>query len=1052
MLPDNNLLFEHILQSSTEAISFFTVEGICLLASRVFIERAGGVDIVGKGIVAITANVTALDEFQRALQQALPSHAPVLFKCNDGPFMVGIEAENWMSVVRNHNGLPEGVMIVTRDVSSLVILAEVGQLAQQQIPECEVFGAVCTRISRLVSMTSTKVVKWDKGTNDIIVLAGQNLSEVGTYKVDDHTLSGLAMRKSEPVVVNNISDNATAPLHPGLAAYNIRSAISVPIFVGGEVWGALTGHSSSTHVFLEKEVRFMQSVASTLGSVVEHHIAEQELVKQNRYLEEILNHAPLGICYLNRQLVLEFYNECYARIMKIQPGAMVGRPLVDLVGQDVMDKVALERSKVLDGEVRTYETLLPFKEPIGPKHVRYTYIPSRDRTGEVIGYVAIQEDLTMRVQMENERQRLLASLESERSMLRSVLQSMNEGLVIFDGNGSVILLNDAFRELFHLSRDYKISHIRELRDHFSARSIDGRLLLADDLPSMRVFNGETFSGYELRVYPKGRDEAICALYNGFSLRDNEGNVLLGTLTVRDVTGMRHAQEVLAASEARFRTLYSAGIVGVCFCSNDGYLLEANEAFLTMLDRHSEELKDKGLHCSQVLAPGSEAAYSRLHTELELYGYCGAFEQVFVTSTGEFVPVLAGGTRLAVEPSVSVIYAVNISEVKRLERELVRSQKLESVGRLAGGIAHDFNNLLSVILGYTETLLTADYIDPQEVAPLQAINHAAERAADLVRQLLAFARRQAVDPAPCDVNSVITDLTVILVPLLGEKVDMKLDLSAQPCRTNVPAQQIEQLVTNLATNARDAMPGGGLLVIETSLQPEWDVPSFMQTVRPQSDKWVRISVRDTGVGMTDTVHTRVFEPFFTTKPLGKGTGLGLSICYGIAKQWDGEITIDSKPGEGTVVNVYLPMLENVVNEVHAHEQPTTEYAPNISRSQRILVVEDEDTVRRIVVQTLTRSGFEVHQASDGLEAMQLLSDPAEKFDLLLTDIVMPAMTGIELAERIAELRPNLVVIYMSGYAAEIVGDGTPLPESAVLLRKPFSLSSLLRTVNDQLANS
>jgi CheY-like chemotaxis protein len=249
-----------------------------------------------------------------------------------------------------------------------------------------------------------------------------------------------------------------------------------------------------------------------------------------------------------------------------------------------------------------------------------------------------------------------------------------------------------------------------------------------------------------------------------------------------------------------------------------------------------------------------------------------------------------------------------------------------------------------------------------------------------------------------------------------------------------------------------MPNGGLLVVETSLQPESDVPLFMQTVRPQSDKWVRISVRDTGIGMNDTVHTRVFEPFFTTKPLGKGTGLGLSICYGIAKQWDGEITIDSKPGEGTVVNVYLPMLENVASEAEAKEPPTTEYDSNLSRSQRILVVEDEDTVRRIVVQTLKRSGFVVDEASDGLEALQLLSDPAEYFDLLLTDIVMPAMTGIELAERMAELRPKLVVIFMSGYAAEIVDDGTPLPESAVLLRKPFSLSSLLRTVSDKLATS
>ncbi len=1051
MLPDDTRLLEHMLQTSSDAISFFTLDGICIRANAVFLHGTSERDMVGRRLTDLVDDDRCMDEFRRAVQQSLLTKAAVIVRLDFTPFMTGIEPESWLSVICDGDESPSCAMIVSRDVSSLVILAEVAQLAQQRIPEDELFLEVCRRISKLVFMACTKVVRWDKSSNALKVVAGIDLQQVGTYYVDDDTLSGLAIRTLEPVVVNNVSELDHLRLHPGLSDYAIRSAISVPIFVSGVVWGALTAHSSDPHQFLEKEVRFMQSVASTLGSVIERRVAEQDLVSQNRYLEEILNHAPLGICYLNRQLILEFYNDCYARIMKIAPGEMVGRPLVDLVGQAVMDKVAQERRKALEGEVRTYETVLPFQEPIGPKHVRYTYIPSRDRTGEVVGYVAIQEDLTVRVQMENERQRLLASLDAERSMLRSILQSMNEGLVIFDGQGNVILLNDAFKHLFNLPIDFRLSHIKELRHHFTARGLDGEQLSPEDLPSMRVFRGETFAGYELIVEPHGRLEPIYALYNGFSLRDNDGNFILGTLTVRDVTAMRRAQDVLAASEARFRSLYSAGIIGVCFCSDDGYLIEANDAFLSMVDRRSEELRDRGLHCSQVLAPGSEEAYNRLHTELELYGYCAPFQQVFVTSTGETVPVLAGGTKLAAEPSVTVLYAVNISEIKRLERELVRSQKLESVGRLAGGIAHDFNNLLSVILGYTETLLTADYIDPDEIGPLQAINHAAERAADLVRQLLAFARRQSVDPEPCDVNNVIKDLTVILAPLLGDQVVLTLNLCSTPCVTNVPAQQIEQLVTNLATNARDAMPGGGSLTIETSMQPGTDVPALVQSVRPQSDAWVRISVKDSGSGMDETVHTRVFEPFFTTKPLGKGTGLGLSICYGIAKQWDGEINIDSKQGEGTIVNVYLPMLENTPDEPLTKVAPVEPYEPNAVRSQRILVVEDEVTVRRIVVQTLRRSGFTVLEATDGLEALQLLNEPEHEFDLLLTDIVMPAMTGIELAERVSERRPNLTVIYMSGYAPEIVGEGAPLPDGAVLLRKPFSLSSLLRTVNSQLTD-
>jgi len=388
---------------------------------------------------------------------------------------------------------------------------------------------------------------------------------------------------------------------------------------------------------------------------------------------------------------------------------------------------------------------------------------------------------------------------------------------------------------------------------------------------------------------------------------------------------------------------------------------------------------------------------------------------------------------------------DVTRHKRLEEQYRQSQKMEAIGQLAGGVAHDFNNILTIILGHA-TLLTLSPLDARAKASASQIKQASERAAGLTRQLLAFGRKQIVNPRPLDLNKVIEGMTEMLGRLLGEDIALQMSFSEQPAITQVDSSMIEQVLMNLSINSRDAMPRGGTLSISVG-NCEVDVGHGRLYAEARSGRFVCLTHSDTGMGIPPENITRIFEPFFTTKELGKGTGLGLATVYGIVKQHKGWIEVESDLGKGTTFRIFLPAATtSQVTTTDSSSQPVR--APD--GTETILVVEDERDLREIITRTLIRHGYRVFQAVDGNAALKIWEEYKKDIELLFTDVIMPGgINGRELAEKLLEQKPALKVIYSSGYSADALGKDFQLDLNLNYLPKPYVPDDLARIVRRRL---
>ncbi len=462
---------------------------------------------------------------------------------------------------------------------------------------------------------------------------------------------------------------------------------------------------------------------------------------------------------------------------------------------------------------------------------------------------------------------------------------------------------------------------------------------------------------------------------------------------------------------------------------DGELSYVNEAGEALAERVGAsvpaELLPKSLEdiVEECLASGETAS----DFEVKLNG---------TTLTWSFYPIL---------PSRVVYgYAFDISKRLELETQLREAQKLEAVGRLAGGIAHDFNNVLMAITGISDMVLEDLGNDDPIREDLKEIQQAAERAASLTRQLLAFSRRQMLKPVELDLNAVLADMQKMLRRLIGEDVELVTVLEPDLWKVEADAGQIEQVLMNLAVNARDALPDGGTLTIETrNLEVDRAASRRLEDIAP--GHYVMVTVSDDGTGMTEETRSQVFEPFFTTKELGKGTGLGLSTCYGIVKQTGGSITVESEVGLGTTFRILLPMADEVVEDA----VPKKGMGAPLSGLETILLVEDEDAVRKLASRALRKQGYTVMEAAHGGEALEIVERLDEPVDLIITDVVMPHISGRELIEQVAVLWPETSVIYMTGYTDDAIIHHGVLDSGIELIQKPFKPRVLLEKVREVL---
>jgi PAS domain S-box-containing protein len=499
---------------------------------------------------------------------------------------------------------------------------------------------------------------------------------------------------------------------------------------------------------------------------------------------------------------------------------------------------------------------------------------------------------------------------------------------------------------------------------------------------------------------------------------------------------------LAASEERYRALMEQANDAILVLGGDHHIIEANRAALRLLGRPRQEII--GRLYDEFVAPEELEEARRSREALEREGKVRVPLRHLVRADGARVPVELSGSLVRIgEASTILVILHDITERRRLEAQFQQAQKMESVGRLAGGVAHDFNNLLTLILGYGNLVLGSLADRPELSRQVEAIVRAGESAAALTRQLLAFSRRQVLVPTVVDVNALIRQLEQMLRRLIGEDIELVTDLEPRLARIRADAGQIEQVLMNLVVNARDAMPGGGRLTLSTrNHRPAPPAAAAAADVDAAAGAGagaathVVLAVADTGSGIDGAVMSHLFEPFFTTKEEGKGTGLGLATVYGIVQQSGGHVEVESRPGEGATFAVYLPCTDEPVT---AESAAAT--APGRGH-ETILVAEDEAPIRSLAREILEEQGYVVLEAAGAGEALRVADGHTGPIHLLLTDVIMPGKSGVELAETLSARRPGLRVVYMSGYADRAVQVDAP---GVAFVQKPFAPDLLARRV-------
>jgi len=519
--------------------------------------------------------------------------------------------------------------------------------------------------------------------------------------------------------------------------------------------------------------------------------------------------------------------------------------------------------------------------------------------------------------------------------------------------------------------------------------------------------------------------------------------------IRDITERARAEKALKVSETHHRSVFEGAVHGIYRGTLEGRFLEVNPALVAMLGYRSADEVLKLSLAQGVFAEPEEGL--RLLDKWQLTGKIEE-EVQWKRRDQRLITVRLSGRVLGTEHQRAAgleVIAEDVTERRALEEQLRQAQKIEAVGQLAGGMAHEFNNYLGIVLGYSELLLEEAAATEGLRRNVSEIKAATQRAASLTRQLLALSRRQVLQPKVLDVNAVVWETHKLLRRLIPENIELVpvLDPNLQPVKVD-PAQ-IQQILINLVVNARDAMPQGGKVVIETA-NVELDEEYAGRHIEVQPGRYVMLAVSDNGSGIDEPTQARIFEPFFTTKQEGKGTGLGLSTVYGIVRQSGGHITVESAPGEGTRFRIYLP--PTAATELKVEDETLPMQTEVLTGTETVLVVEDEPALRRLISVSLEKRGYTVLAADDGTEAIRILENNPGKIDLVVSDIMMPKMNGLELRKKAILLRPEMQFLLISGYAEDTISETAHLPQDVGYLEKPFLPAELARKVRELLNES
>ena len=661
--------------------------------------------------------------------------------------------------------------------------------------------------------------------------------------------------------------------------------------------------------------------------------------------------------------------------------------------------------------------------------ISLTVSPVLDSDGAIIGVSSIARDITAQKLAEEALYRA-----NETSIYASPVP-----IVAADIESRVTMWNPAAEALFGWSEAEVAGKANpSIPEHIQAEATDIHT---------RLLSGETLRGVE--VVRRRRDGSLLTVsLSAAPIRDANRKVkgILGFLP--DVTEKKRSEMALRRAEEKYRTIFENTVEGIFQTTPEGRYLSANPALAHMLGFDSpEDLINtrKDILTEEYVKPEMRAEFAKV---LDEHGVVQNFEYEAYRKDGRIIWVSenaravrdSGGRILYFEGTVE-----DITHRRELEQQLRQMQKIEAIGRLAGGVAHDFNNILMAISSYAE-LLNRKLPDETTRRYAAEIVKATDRGSSLTEGLLTFSRKQVFSPKAFDLNKLVNDQIKMLERLIPENIELKFIPNGNIGHIKADPSQMEQVLMNLVINARDAMPEGGRILIQTSdadLDPDYhSMPS-----RTPAREYVMLMVTDNGCGMSAETKSQIFEPFFTTKEQGKGTGLGLAIVFGIVKQSSGQILVDSEPGKGTTFKVYFPLVDGA-----AQSESEERFEEPAQGAETILLVEDEDGVRESTAEYLTENGYTVLKANGGSAALRLAEHYSKRIDLLLTDVVMPKMSGRELCEKITLARPEIRVVFMSGYSNSLLSNEQTLKSKHTLLQKPFRLAALGRCVREVLGRN
>jgi len=814
-----------------------------------------------------------------------------------------------------------------------------------------------------------------------------------------------------------------------------RKGIWVSVFLGVLI--------IATHFLSGMNGLYIYNILSTVMFIIIGYIigtlsekamnTKRSLQDTQNYLNNLIQYSNTPIIVWDNQGRITLFNPAFEKLTGYKSEQMLGQSVSVLFPEEYHEGFSQKLKKTLNGQ--SWEQEVPIRCNNGKNVVclwsGFTIFAPDDRSP--VAYIVLGQDITGLKQVEE-------MINKSHFELEQILGTVTDGIWVVGRDFTVILVNDKMSSIVGLKKEDIIGKkcYEVLRIEFCR---------TEKCPLTRILLGENYIESEAKVN-RADGSTIQCLEVSKPYRTPAGELIGAVNVFRDITELKRLNGELEADKNYVENIIANFLDTLIVTNPDGTIRTINQPTLDLLEYSEEELIGKPVGIIFAEEEEEEEVkpfFSGTLEELTKRGVLRNYELTYITKSGRRIPMSFNASVMHDEKGeiIGIVAgAKDISKLKETEAQLRQSQKMEAIGQMAGGIAHDFNNMLTVILGYVDFALNTLKEENSLYQYLKEVRKAADRAAKLTSQLLLFSRQQTMKMEPLDINSVIKDLSKMVERLIGEDVSLDIILEPDVWTVKAAVNALEQVVMNLIVNARDAMPKGGKISIETK-NIFVDEEYCKKYTYARTGRFILLSLHDTGIGMTQDIIERIFDPFFTTKVIGKGTGMGLSVVYGIVKKHEGWINVESTPGKGTIFRIYLPAVP--MKHEKKKEVSVTLEEKLIGRGERILLVEDDESVRYFSIKMLSENGYRVFAATNSQEAIDIFKKEKEHFDLILSDVILPDESGHLLASKLLKIKPELKFLFVSGYNDEKMDSWIIKEGEYPLLKKPYLLQDLLKAV-------